>query len=274
MPRLSQHVRGPWNSTPDAEKNRHWPGGGSAGGRRSVRLRVRVPSTAVGSGRASCPATTTRRLKPTEPGSASWPRRKPPPRRSTGAAAAVPEGPFAGARARMRRRAWPRPVRSAPAAVDARRARGYWPDFRGPLRRRAATPKHRSAPPGRKRACRSSGSSHRRRLRVVCRRRRSCIHRSSSVARGKWCGLRRRTGREIWTHGWDGEFRESMGGDGPRATPTYHEGASYALGALGEFHCLDARTGALVWRRNILADNDARISAGACRHRRSSSTTR
>src|SRR2546425_6063666 len=31
------------------------------------------------------------------------------------------------------------------------------------------------------------------------------------------------TGRELWTHGWDGAFVESMGGDGPRATPTYHE---------------------------------------------------
>ena len=65
------------------------------------------------------------------------------------------------------------------------------------------------------------------------------------------------TGRELWTHGWDGEFTEYQGGDGPRATPTYHEGRLYALGALGELQCLDARTGALVWRRNILADSGA-----------------
>ena len=64
------------------------------------------------------------------------------------------------------------------------------------------------------------------------------------------------TGRELWTVGWDGEFRESMGGDGPRATPTYHEGRVYALGALGELRCLDARTGAVVWRRNILKDSE------------------
>ena len=31
----------------------------------------------------------------------------------------------------------------------------------------------------------------------------------------------------------------------------------YALGALGELRCFDARTGTLVWRRNILADNAA-----------------
>ena len=65
------------------------------------------------------------------------------------------------------------------------------------------------------------------------------------------------TGREVWTNGWEGEFIEGMGGDGPRATPTYHDGRVYALGALGELRCLIARTGALVWRRNILAENDA-----------------
>ncbi|HVH25422.1 MAG TPA: PQQ-binding-like beta-propeller repeat protein [Vicinamibacterales bacterium] len=65
------------------------------------------------------------------------------------------------------------------------------------------------------------------------------------------------TGRELWIHGWDAEFIEWQGGDGPRATPTYHEGRVYALGALGELRCLDARTGTLVWRRNILEDNGA-----------------
>src|SRR5688572_2316815 len=48
-----------------------------------------------------------------------------------------------------------------------------------------------------------------------------------------------------------------MGGDGPRATPTYHEGRLYALGALGELRCWEAQTGKLIWRRNILSDNDA-----------------
>jgi outer membrane protein assembly factor BamB len=65
------------------------------------------------------------------------------------------------------------------------------------------------------------------------------------------------TGRELWTNGWTGEFVESMGGDGPRATPTYHQGRIFALGALGELRCLDARSGALIWRRNILTDADS-----------------
>ncbi|HYG81256.1 MAG TPA: PQQ-binding-like beta-propeller repeat protein, partial [Pyrinomonadaceae bacterium] len=65
------------------------------------------------------------------------------------------------------------------------------------------------------------------------------------------------TGRELWKHGWDAEFRESMGGDGPRATPTWHGGRVYALGAAGELRCLDAKTGRLIWNRNILKDNGA-----------------
>src|SRR5688500_20298855 len=48
-----------------------------------------------------------------------------------------------------------------------------------------------------------------------------------------------------------------MGGDGPRATPTYHAGRVYALGAEGELRVLDAAKGTLVWRRNILSDNGA-----------------
>jgi len=65
------------------------------------------------------------------------------------------------------------------------------------------------------------------------------------------------TGRELWAHAWEGEFVEGLGGDGPRATPTYHDGRIYALGALGELRCLNAGTGALVWRRNILTENGA-----------------
>jgi outer membrane protein assembly factor BamB len=65
------------------------------------------------------------------------------------------------------------------------------------------------------------------------------------------------SGRELWASSWEGEFAESMGGNGPRATPTYHDGRIYALGALGEFRCLDAETGKLIWRKNILDDNGA-----------------
>jgi outer membrane protein assembly factor BamB len=66
------------------------------------------------------------------------------------------------------------------------------------------------------------------------------------------------SGREKWIHGWDAEFRETMGGDGPRATPTWYEGRLYALGATGELRCLDAKSGTRIWSHNILSDNQAK----------------
>ncbi len=63
------------------------------------------------------------------------------------------------------------------------------------------------------------------------------------------------SGREVWAHGWNAEFTEPVGGDGPRATPTWNDGRIYAQGATGELRCLDAKTGALIWRRNILTEN-------------------
>jgi outer membrane protein assembly factor BamB len=65
------------------------------------------------------------------------------------------------------------------------------------------------------------------------------------------------TGRELWAHTYDADFQESMGGPGPRATPTYHEGKIYSMGAEGDLHVLDAATGKTVWHKNILADNGA-----------------
>ncbi len=64
------------------------------------------------------------------------------------------------------------------------------------------------------------------------------------------------TGRQIWTQGWNAQYSDSTG-DGPRATPTWDNGRIYALGATGELRCLDAKTGAIAWGRNILSENGA-----------------
>ena len=65
------------------------------------------------------------------------------------------------------------------------------------------------------------------------------------------------TGKQLWVNSWSAGFQESMGGPGPRATPTWHEGKVYALGAEGELRALDAQTGKVIWRRNILSENGA-----------------
>jgi outer membrane protein assembly factor BamB len=65
------------------------------------------------------------------------------------------------------------------------------------------------------------------------------------------------TGQELWSHRWPARFEEAMGGPGPRATPVWHEGRVYALGATGELHVLEDATGRLIWKKNILQENSA-----------------
>ena len=63
------------------------------------------------------------------------------------------------------------------------------------------------------------------------------------------------TGRELWTTAWTALFQEN--GDGPRATPAWHDGRLYVLGGTGELRALDAATGRTLWRTDILADAGA-----------------
>ena len=152
-------------------------------------------------------------------------------------------------------------VATAPAveagAGTSVRPRGYWPDFRGPNRDgrydetairtdwpKDGLPRMWKQPIGLGYASFVVADG---RAFTIEQRRRQEVVSAYDVE----------TGRELWTHGWDASFVESQGGDGPRATPTYDDGRIYALGALGELRCLDAPSGALVWRRNILADSDA-----------------
>ena len=65
------------------------------------------------------------------------------------------------------------------------------------------------------------------------------------------------SGRQLWEHSWPGLFQEAMGGDGPRSTPTWHDGVVYALGAEGELRALRAENGELIWKTNILDDAGA-----------------
>lgn len=67
------------------------------------------------------------------------------------------------------------------------------------------------------------------------------------------------TGAERWIHTDRARFMETLGGAGPRATPTFHEGKIYALGATGILNCLDAATGRAQWSRDIVKDSGAAV---------------
>ncbi len=64
------------------------------------------------------------------------------------------------------------------------------------------------------------------------------------------------TGKERWVYSYPAFFKETMGGPGPRATPTIAGGDVFSLGATGWLVCLDLKTGGDKWKINILKDND------------------
>src|SRR5258708_28215404 len=61
----------------------------------------------------------------------------------------------------------------------------------------------------------------------------------------------------LWTHTNHAGFSETMGGDGPRATPTIAGERVFALGATGILDCLGLADGKLIWSRDTLKENHA-----------------
>ena len=66
-------------------------------------------------------------------------------------------------------------------------------------------------------------------------------------------------GTEVWIHRDATRFSELVAGPGPRATPTFHAGRLYTLGASGRLNCLDAASGKGLWTRDLVADCGATI---------------
>lgn len=61
------------------------------------------------------------------------------------------------------------------------------------------------------------------------------------------------TGKEAWATPHGSAFRNDRG-DGPRGTPTVDGDRVYALGGSGDLTALDARTGKVVWSKNVLKE--------------------
>ena len=61
------------------------------------------------------------------------------------------------------------------------------------------------------------------------------------------------TGKEAWATPHGSAFHNDRG-DGPRGTPTIDGDRVYALGGNGDLSALDARTGKVVWSKNVLRE--------------------
>jgi outer membrane protein assembly factor BamB len=64
------------------------------------------------------------------------------------------------------------------------------------------------------------------------------------------------TGKERWVYEYPAFFKEVLGGNGPRATPTIAGNEVYSFGAAGNLVCLNAANGEFKWSVNILENND------------------
>jgi outer membrane protein assembly factor BamB len=74
------------------------------------------------------------------------------------------------------------------------------------------------------------------------------------------------TGKTLWTHVYEVAY-EDWAFDpkqeiGPVATPIVHSGKVYTVGRLGHLFCLDARKGAVLWRRNLEKDYQVAFAPG------------
>ncbi|MHB1459026.1 MAG: PQQ-binding-like beta-propeller repeat protein [Armatimonadota bacterium] len=61
-----------------------------------------------------------------------------------------------------------------------------------------------------------------------------------------------KTGKDVWTYTYPDAEKPNYGYS--RATPTVNNGRVYTLGRLGLLNCFEAKSGKLIWSRNIMTD--------------------
>jgi len=66
-------------------------------------------------------------------------------------------------------------------------------------------------------------------------------------------------GTTIWSYAYPCVYAGIAHRNGPRAAVTLSEGRAYSLGTMGHFHCFDARTGQVLWGKDLKQEYRARV---------------
>jgi outer membrane protein assembly factor BamB len=67
------------------------------------------------------------------------------------------------------------------------------------------------------------------------------------------------TGTQLWKHVYECRYAIQYP-FGPRATPTVHAGKVYTVGAMGDFFCLEAQTGDVLWSKHYVREFGTEIN--------------
>lgn len=67
------------------------------------------------------------------------------------------------------------------------------------------------------------------------------------------------TGRLLWSHAYDCDYRGVSSPDGPRASVTVAGSNAYSLGSVGHLYCFDAASGKVRWNRDLQKEYGIRL---------------
>ena len=69
-----------------------------------------------------------------------------------------------------------------------------------------------------------------------------------------------KSGKLLWSHKYEVKYG-GLGGynNGPRCSPTFHDGKLYTFGAVGHLFCFDAANGKIIWSKDLVKDHKARV---------------
>ena len=69
------------------------------------------------------------------------------------------------------------------------------------------------------------------------------------------------TGKPLWKYAYATTYEDGFGkGNGPRSTPVVAGGRVHTLGAAGQLHCVDLKSGKKVWAKNLAADYELKAN--------------